>query len=193
MSRTLSLFTAVFLALGALSVAAPVDSNSLASPIEQTVSNITLEKRKKHHKKSKKNTTKKKTTKKASKKTTTKKTTTTKKSATATGSSSGSFSGTGTWFLPATEGGSQGACGPEEGNNSLIVALNSPQYGSMNKKSSWCGKKIKITGPKGSVTATVNDACPECKHGDLDLTPVLFKQVIGDMNIGVGKITWYEL
>ncbi|KAI7873226.1 RlpA-like double-psi beta-barrel-protein domain-containing protein-containing protein [Mucor mucedo] len=137
MSRTLSLFTAVVLALSALSVAAPA--------------------------------------------------------ATSTGSSSGTFTGTATWFLPATEGGSQGACGPEEDNDSPIVALNAPQYGNMNGKSSWCGKKIKITGPKGSVTATVNDACPECKHGDLDLTPILFKQVIGNMNIGVGKISWYEL
>ncbi|KAI8329540.1 RlpA-like double-psi beta-barrel-protein domain-containing protein-containing protein [Chlamydoabsidia padenii] len=103
------------------------------------------------------------------------------------------YSGTGTWFLPATEGGSTGACGPKEGNNSPIVALNAPQYGNMSKKSSWCGKKIKITGPKGSVTATVNDACPECKSGDLDLTPVLFKKVIGDMNIGVGKIKWHAI
>ncbi|SAM01883.1 hypothetical protein [Absidia glauca] len=105
--------------------------------------------------------------------------------------SKSTFSGTGTWFLPATEGGSTGACGPKEGNNSPIVALNSPQYGNMSKKSSWCGKKIRITGPKGSVVATVNDACPECKHGDLDLTPVLFKKVIGDMDIGVGKISWH--
>ncbi|CAO3591611.1 unnamed protein product [Absidia cylindrospora] len=100
------------------------------------------------------------------------------------------YTGTGTWFLPATEGGSTGACGPKEGNNSPIVALNAPQYGNLNGKSSWCGKKIRITGPHGSATATVNDACPECKHGDLDLTPVLFKKVIGDMDIGVAKISW---
>ncbi|ORZ06939.1 RlpA-like double-psi beta-barrel-protein domain-containing protein-containing protein [Absidia repens] len=101
------------------------------------------------------------------------------------------YKGTATWFLPASEGGSTGACGPKEGNHSPIVALNHPQYGNMSKKSKWCGKKIRITGPKGSVTATVNDACPECKHGDLDLTPVLFKKVIGDMDIGVGKIKWH--
>ncbi|KAI8069921.1 hypothetical protein BC940DRAFT_296480 [Gongronella butleri] len=100
------------------------------------------------------------------------------------------YSGKGTWFLPASEGGSQGACGPSEGNSSPIVALNAPQYGSTSKKSKWCGKKIKIKGPHGTATATINDACPECKHGDLDMTPVIFKKVIGDMNIGVAKITW---
>lgn len=101
------------------------------------------------------------------------------------------FKGTATWFLPASEGGSTGACGPKENNNSPIVALNRPQYGNTSKKSKWCGKKVRITGPKGSVTATVNDACPECKHGDLDLTPVLFKKVVGKMDKGVGKIKWH--
>ncbi|KAI8052704.1 RlpA-like double-psi beta-barrel-protein domain-containing protein-containing protein, partial [Thamnidium elegans] len=104
--------------------------------------------------------------------------------------SSGTYTGTATWFKPASEGGSQGACGPEEDDDSYIVALNAPQYGNMSKKSSWCGKKVKITGPKGSVVAVVNDACPGCSHGDLDLTPILFKQVVGDMNIGVAKISW---
>ncbi|KAI9013766.1 hypothetical protein CLU79DRAFT_768639 [Phycomyces nitens] len=64
----------------------------------------------------------------------------------------------------------------------------------MSKKSKWCGKKIRITGPSGkSVVATVNDACPGCKHGDLDLTPILFKQIIGNMNKGIGKIKWTEI
>ena len=106
---------------------------------------------------------------------------------------SGTFTGTGTWFLPASEGGSTGACGKKEGNNSMIVAMNRPQYGNTSKKSKWCGKKLKIKGPKGTVTATVNDACPECKKGDLDLTPKVFKKVIGDMNKGVGKITWHAV
>ncbi|KAI8344039.1 RlpA-like double-psi beta-barrel-protein domain-containing protein-containing protein [Chlamydoabsidia padenii] len=101
------------------------------------------------------------------------------------------FKGTATWFLPASEGGSTGACGPKENNHSYIVALNRPQYGNTSKKSKHCGKKVRITGPKGSVTATVNDACPECKFGSLDLTPVLFKKVVGNMNKGVGKIKWH--
>ncbi|KAL0097706.1 RlpA-like double-psi beta-barrel-protein domain-containing protein-containing protein, partial [Phycomyces blakesleeanus] len=101
------------------------------------------------------------------------------------------YKGTATWFIPETEGGVWGACGPKESSSSKIVALNKSQYGNMSKKSKWCGKKIRITGPTGkSVTATINDACPGCKSGDLDLTPVLFKQIIGNMNKGVGKIKW---
>ncbi|KAG0170085.1 hypothetical protein DFQ28_002512 [Apophysomyces sp. BC1034] len=110
------------------------------------------------------------------------------------GSGSGkTYSGTATWFKPVSEGGPQGACGPMENDESLIVALNRPQYGNMSKKSKWCGKKIRVTGPKGSMTVTVNDACPGCSHGDLDLTPRVFKEVVGDMVKGVGKITWYEV
>ncbi|KAI8994967.1 RlpA-like double-psi beta-barrel-protein domain-containing protein-containing protein [Pilobolus umbonatus] len=100
------------------------------------------------------------------------------------------YEGTATWFKPASEGGSQGACGPEADDNSPIVALNAPQYGNTSKKSSWCGKKITITGPKGTATAIITDACPECGHGDLDLTPMLFEKVVGDMDIGVAPIKW---
>jgi expansin (peptidoglycan-binding protein) len=193
MSRTFTLFTAVVLALTALTAAAPaVDNNSVAITGNAVASNnIILEKRKKHHKNKHHKKDKKKSKKsKKSKKTKTSKSTT-KKSGSGGSSSSGTYKGTATWFKPASEGGSQGACGPEENDNSRIVALNAPQYGSMSKKSSWCGKTITITGPTGKSTkAKINDACPGCDHGDLDLTPVLFKEVIGDMNKGVGEITW---
>ncbi|KAI9020747.1 RlpA-like double-psi beta-barrel-protein domain-containing protein-containing protein [Phycomyces nitens] len=101
-----------------------------------------------------------------------------------------SFSGKATWFVPSKEGGSQGACGPNEADDAHIVALNHPQYGSLSGKSSWCGKKILITYGKKSVTATINDACPECAHGDLDLTPVLFAK-LGNLNTGILKIKWH--
>ncbi|KAJ8663258.1 hypothetical protein O0I10_000496 [Lichtheimia ornata] len=103
------------------------------------------------------------------------------------------YHGTATWFVPETEGGVYGACGPKENSNSMIVALNHKQYGNMNKKSKWCGRRIRVKGPKGSATVKINDACPGCKNGDLDLTPKVFKKVVGDMNKGVGKITWYEV
>jgi expansin (peptidoglycan-binding protein) len=103
------------------------------------------------------------------------------------------FHGTATYFHPATNGGPIGACGPRESDSSHIVALNAPQYGKISKKSSWCGKKVKITGPHGTTIATINDACPECSHGSLDLTPVLFKKVVGDYDIGEGHISWSVL
>ncbi|ORX57968.1 hypothetical protein DM01DRAFT_1333647 [Hesseltinella vesiculosa] len=101
-----------------------------------------------------------------------------------------SYHGRATWFSPASEGGSTGACGPQENDNSPIVALNHPQYGSMSSVSKWCGKKIRIKGPHGTAIARINDACPECAYGSLDLTPAVFKKVVGNLNIGVGKITW---
>ncbi|KAI9321875.1 RlpA-like double-psi beta-barrel-protein domain-containing protein-containing protein [Dichotomocladium elegans] len=104
-----------------------------------------------------------------------------------------SYHGTGTWFVPVNEGGPYGSCGPKEDSNSLIAALNHEQYGEMNRKSPWCGKKIKVEGEKGAVVVTINDACPGCGFGDLDLTPKVFKEVIGDMNKGVGPITWYAV
>ncbi|KAI8381188.1 RlpA-like double-psi beta-barrel-protein domain-containing protein-containing protein [Radiomyces spectabilis] len=103
------------------------------------------------------------------------------------------YKGRATWFSPAREGGDRGACGPKENDNSLIVALNKSQYGNMSKKSKWCGKKLRVKGPKGSITVTVNDACPGCKYGDLDLTPRVFKKIVGDFDIGVAKISWSEL
>ncbi|KAI9272497.1 RlpA-like double-psi beta-barrel-protein domain-containing protein-containing protein [Sporodiniella umbellata] len=103
----------------------------------------------------------------------------------------GVYRGTATWYKPATEGGSQGACGGVHiDSNSYIVALNRAQYGNMNANSKWCGKSIKITGAKGTATAKIMDACPGCSTNDLDLTPVLFKKVVGDMMKGVGPITW---
>jgi expansin (peptidoglycan-binding protein) len=192
MSRTLALFTAVVLAISAMTSAAPVNSNSLASPIENTVSvNSPLEKRKHHHHKHKKTTShhKKRSTKKSSKKKTTKKTT--KKSSSGSSSSSGTYKGTATWFDPASEGGSQGSCGKSENPHSAIVALNHAQYGNMNSKSSWCGKKISIKGPHGTTTATINDACPGCGSGSLDLTASVFEKVVGNLDIGVGSITWH--
>jgi expansin (peptidoglycan-binding protein) len=68
--------------------------------------------------------------------------------------------------------------------------LNHKQYGDLDDESKWCGKKIKITGPKGTAKAKIMDACPECGKNDLDLTPVLFKQVAGDMDKGEADIEW---
>ncbi|KAH8548150.1 RlpA-like double-psi beta-barrel-protein domain-containing protein-containing protein, partial [Umbelopsis sp. PMI_123] len=99
------------------------------------------------------------------------------------------FTGIGTWFIPETEGGAQGACGPMESNTELIGALNAPQYGNMNAKSSWCGKKVKVTSGGKSVIITINDACPECKYGSIDLTQAAFEK-LGDLVTGVLDISW---
>jgi expansin (peptidoglycan-binding protein) len=110
-------------------------------------------------------------------------------SASSSSSSSGSFSGSATWFVPSTEGGSTGACGGNEADNAMIVALNSKQYGDMSSKSKYCGQQVKITHAGKSVTATVSDACPECAFGDLDLTQKVFA-ALGSLGTGVLDISW---
>ncbi|CAM0136273.1 hypothetical protein VKS41_006923 [Umbelopsis sp. WA50703] len=100
-----------------------------------------------------------------------------------------SYKGIGTWFIPASEGGSTGACGPQESNHELIGALNAPQYGDMSSKSSWCGKKVKVSSGGKSVIVKINDACPECKHGSIDLTQAAFEK-LASLNTGVVDITW---
>ncbi|CAO3667466.1 unnamed protein product [Umbelopsis vinacea] len=105
------------------------------------------------------------------------------------------YSGRGTWFSPDSpnEGGNTGACGGTFHDSSAVVALNHKQYGNVNGKSKYCGKKISITGPHGTTTATIKDACPDsaCTYGALDMTPAVFKKVIGNLNIGEHTIKWH--
>ncbi|KAI8065993.1 RlpA-like double-psi beta-barrel-protein domain-containing protein-containing protein [Thamnidium elegans] len=103
--------------------------------------------------------------------------------------SSGRYSGRATWFIPSKEGGSLGACGPREEDDDLVVALNAVQYGNMSRKSQHCGKSVRISYKGVTVKALVNDACPECGHGDLDLTQPVFNK-LGPLTIGVLPITW---
>ena len=104
-------------------------------------------------------------------------------------SSSKNFSGKATWFIPSTEGGSMGACGKYEADDEYIVAMNAEQYGSMSKVSDVCGKRVKIYHSGKSVEAVINDACPECKYGDLDLTKPVFG-TLGEFKTGILDITW---
>ncbi|CAO3635870.1 unnamed protein product [Mucor fragilis] len=100
--------------------------------------------------------------------------------------------GIGTFFDPESEGGSQGACGPYADENSQIVAMNAHQYGNLNKKSHWCGKKLKICHKTKCTIATVTDACPGCDNGCLDLTPAVWGQLESDYNKGIIPIDWDE-
>ncbi|KAI8048047.1 RlpA-like double-psi beta-barrel-protein domain-containing protein-containing protein [Gilbertella persicaria] len=103
------------------------------------------------------------------------------------------FKGVATMFWPKSEGGSQGACGPYADANSQIVAMNHAQYGPMNKKSHWCGKKLRICYGDKCTVATVTDACPTCDHGCLDLTPAVWDQLYHDRAKGVLDVEWSEV
>lgn len=123
-----------------------------------------------------------------------------------------SYSGKGTFFTPSINGGSTGSCGEYEADDEFVVALvshclsyivkyqdsyddflqNAEQYGSLTSKSGWCFKKIRIHHDNKEVEATIKDACPECKYGDLDLGPAVFKK-LDTLVKGVIDITWEEV
>ncbi|KAJ1955626.1 hypothetical protein GGI12_005517, partial [Dipsacomyces acuminosporus] len=97
---------------------------------------------------------------------------------------SDAFRGEGTYFSPNT-----GACGKKNTKSDLIAALNKPQYGNVDKVSQHCFKCALVKGPKGQVKVEIRDACPECKYGDLDLSPAAFDK-IAKRKDGRVKITW---
>ncbi|CDH49631.1 predicted protein [Lichtheimia corymbifera JMRC:FSU:9682] len=96
------------------------------------------------------------------------------------------FKGEATFYTPAL-----GSCGIESTEKDMIAALNAPQMGSSGNPNSNknCGKKVKVKGPKGSVTVKIVDTCPGCAKGDLDLSPKAFSR-IANLDDGRVSITW---
>jgi expansin (peptidoglycan-binding protein) len=94
-------------------------------------------------------------------------------------------SGEGTYY--AADG--TGACSFDASPGDLMVAaMNAVDYNT----AAWCGACLAVTGPMGSVTVRVVDKCPECVHGDLDLSPQAFEQ-IAPLSAGRVPITWHEV
>lgn len=82
-----------------------------------------------------------------------------------------------------------GACSFDASPNDLMVAaMNMPDY----QDAAWCGACLEVSGPSGTVTVRVVDLCPECKHGDLDLSPQAFAQ-LSPLSAGRIPITWHEV
>jgi expansin len=90
--------------------------------------------------------------------------------------------GDGTYY-DATGG---GAClfDPSPGDL-MIAALNAPDWAGSN----WCGACADVTGPKGTVRIRIVDQCPECKSGDLDLSPDAFSK-LDALEKGRISISW---
>ena len=79
-----------------------------------------------------------------------------------------------------------GHCGfPTSQQQYYHGAMNHEDYDS----AASCGTWVHIIGPLGEVTAFIDDECPECKKGDIDLGPRTFA-VIGDMKAGRIPISW---
>lgn len=68
----------------------------------------------------------------------------------------------------------------------LIGAMNDTDYGNAD----YCGACVEITGPKGKVKVQIIDRCPECKPGDIDLSPEAFEKIANIID-GRIAISWY--
>ncbi|KAI9266804.1 RlpA-like double-psi beta-barrel-protein domain-containing protein-containing protein, partial [Phascolomyces articulosus] len=90
------------------------------------------------------------------------------------------FKGDGTYYAPGL-----GSCGEVDTDSDLVVAMN-PYWMSNGEM---CGKKIKATGPNGSVTVKVVDTCPGCAQNDLDFSEDAY-DMIGDKEQGRIPISW---
>jgi expansin (peptidoglycan-binding protein) len=94
-------------------------------------------------------------------------------------------SGEGTYY--AADG--TGNCGFDASPSDLMVAaMNSVDY----NNAAWCGACLEVTGPMGTAVVRVVDQCPECKHGDLDLSPEAFG-MLSPLAAGRIAITWHEV
>ena len=80
------------------------------------------------------------------------------------------------------------------GGNCSFPNPNAPVYtGAMNEfqydGSLTCGTCVEVTGARGSVVVSIEDRCPECKFGDIDLSIPAFNQ-IDDPIKGRVPISW---
>ncbi len=95
------------------------------------------------------------------------------------------YNGEGT-FYGGIAGSSGGNCLlPVEKGDYFHCAINNSQYDNSNA----CGAFVKVTGPLGTITLKVVDRCPECLHGDIDMTQEAFGK-IANIEAGRVPISW---
>ncbi|CED83719.1 RlpA-like double-psi beta-barrel domain [Phaffia rhodozyma] len=84
-----------------------------------------------------------------------------------------------------------GACGNWNANSAYTVALNSADYAAWGGgyPSAVCGKKIWVKYGGKTVSASIQDECPSCSKGQLDLSEGLFGS-LADKDLGVIYGTW---
>jgi expansin (peptidoglycan-binding protein) len=93
-------------------------------------------------------------------------------------------SGDGTFYSFADGGGN---CLFDPTPNDLMVgAMNQTDYAG----SAICGACLSLTGPNAEIFIRVVDRCPECKPGDIDLSPFAFSK-IADTALGRVHISWH--
>lgn len=102
---------------------------------------------------------------------------------TPTSGSTPTYTGEGTYY----DANGDGNCmfGPSP-NDLMVAAMNNPQYNT----AAWCGAYVAVTGPNGSTVVQIVDRCPECKSGDLDLSPQAFDKIANRIDDRV-SIRWH--
>lgn len=91
--------------------------------------------------------------------------------------------GEATYYVEAD--GSGNCSFPATPNDLMVGAMNQTDYAG----SAACGACAAIEGPQGSVTVRIVDRCPECKPGDIDLSPQAFEKLAA-LEKGRIPITW---
>jgi expansin (peptidoglycan-binding protein) len=90
-------------------------------------------------------------------------------------------SGEGTYY--AADG--SGNCSFAPTGDLMVGAMNQVEYAG----SAVCGACVHIVGPSGEATVRIVDQCPECKEGDIDLSPQAFS-LLADQALGRVDIHW---
>ncbi|PIL27144.1 hypothetical protein GSI_10285 [Ganoderma sinense ZZ0214-1] len=86
--------------------------------------------------------------------------------------------GDATYYAPGL-----GSCGHNNVATDFIVAVDHatitkfPGAGANPNTNPMCGRKMRVTYGKKSVTVTVADTCPGCAVGSVDLTPTAFEKL----------------
>ncbi|KAF9162508.1 hypothetical protein DFQ26_003471 [Actinomortierella ambigua] len=92
-----------------------------------------------------------------------------------------------TWFSDK-----QGSCDIPFSQSELIVALNAEMMGDLQGPDSQCGRRMQVSYKGKTINCKVVDTCPSqyCVNGAIDLSEAAFKQLAGDLDIGVIQTTW---
>lgn len=82
-----------------------------------------------------------------------------------------------------------GNCGFDATPNDLMVgAMNTVDYAG----ALICGTCASVQGPNGTISIRIVDRCPECKQGDIDLSPLAFS-FLADTSLGRIPISWHVI
>ncbi|RFU76252.1 rare lipo a [Trichoderma arundinaceum] len=79
-----------------------------------------------------------------------------------------------------------GACGQYNNDGELVAAVSHSLF----DREHPCGRKLRINYKGRSVVVKVVDRCGGCAENDVDLSPVAFRKVIGELGVGRATATW---